>query len=73
MTLDEFIACEVTLARTSKLRGGPNARFVELHLQSRRNADEAAEYLVLYSAMRTRWRWYRASLDANRLRKYASY
>jgi hypothetical protein len=64
MTFNEFIERELRLAQASKPFDALTARFVQLHRQAVRDKSEAAEYRKLYSAMRTRWRWQTATLDA---------
>jgi hypothetical protein len=63
MTLEQFIAREVKLVKESRQPNAISMRFVQLHEQDRRNEFEQKEYDTLYSLMRSRWHWYKASLD----------
>lgn len=64
MTLDEYIAREITLAKEERKPNAISLRFVELHEQTRRTAADEEEYQVLHSLMRSRWRWFNASREA---------
>ena len=64
LTLAQFIELEVRLVKESRQPNAISMRFVQLHEQSSRNEFEQKEYETLYSLMRSRWRWYKASTDA---------
>lgn len=64
MNLAQFIAREVKLVKETRDPNAISVRFVQLHEQEIRNEFEQKEYDTLYSLMRSRWRWYQASLDA---------
>lgn len=64
MTLDEYIDHEVRLTRQERKPNAISLRFVELHELQSRSAAEEEEYQVLYSLMRSRWRWFGASSEA---------
>lgn len=63
MTLIQFIEREVRLVKESRQPNAISVRFVQLHEQHCRNEFEQKEYDTLYSLMRSRWVWYKASLD----------
>ena len=64
MTLDEYIAREIKLAKEDRKPNAISLRFVELHEQESRSTAEEEEYQVLHSLMRSRWRWFNASAEA---------
>jgi hypothetical protein len=64
MRFKEFIEREIKLAQASKPLDALTARFVQLHQQAEHDKSDAAEYRALHRAMRTRWRWQTATLDA---------
>lgn len=64
MTLDEYIAREIRLAKEDRKPNAISLRFVELHEQTQRSAAEEEEYQVLHALMRSRWRWFNASGQA---------
>ncbi|WP_334189651.1 hypothetical protein [Noviherbaspirillum sp.] len=64
MGLAAYIRHEVTLVRESRRPNAISVRFVQLHEQAVRTANEEEEYRTLHALMRTRWRWYKASMQA---------
>jgi hypothetical protein len=66
MTLDEYIAREIRLAKEDRKPNVISLRFVELHEQAQRSTAEEEEYQMLHSLMRSRWRWFNASGEAAR-------
>jgi len=69
LSLPAFIRREMRLAKESRHPNALSLRFVQLHEQAGRNVNEEEEYRTLRALMRTRWRWYKASLDAARSQK----
>lgn len=65
MTLDEYIAREIRLAREDRKPNAISLRFVQLHEQPQRSLTEEEEYQVLHSLMRSRWRWINACSEAS--------
>lgn len=66
MTLNEYIAREIRLAKEERKPNAISLRFVQLHEQAGRSSAEEEEYQVLYALMRSRWRWFSASTQAAR-------
>ena len=64
MTLDEYIAREIRLAKEDRKPNAISLRFGELHEQERRSPADEEEYQMLHSLMRSRWRWFNASSEA---------
>lgn len=69
MTLDEYIAREIRLAKEDRKPNAISLRFVELHERDVRSMAEEEEYQMLHSLMRSRWRWFSASDQAARKRR----
>ena len=61
MTLDEYIAREIKLAKEERKPNAISLRFVELHELDVRSMTDEEEYQVVHSLMRSRWRWFSAS------------
>lgn len=65
MTLNEYIEREIRLVKEERKPNAISVRFVQLHEQASRMAPEEEEYQVLHGLMRSRWRWFKASRDAD--------
>jgi hypothetical protein len=57
LTLEQFIAREISQAKLARAPNAISLRFVQLHEQTRRDSAEQQEYAVLLGLMRARWRW----------------
>ena len=66
MTLDEYIVREIRLVKQERKPNAISVRFVQLHEQATRNAEEEGEYQVLSGLMHSRWRWFQASTEASK-------
>lgn len=57
MSLHDYIAREIRLAKEDKKPNAISLRFVQLHEQAARSVTEEEEYAVLLGLMHSRWRW----------------